>query len=111
MKAATLLCTTLALATGWRADADLLADPMRPASSPDKQISSVTAPLHITAILFSGTRRIAIVNGKAVSEGDHIDNARIDGIDAQQVNYTRAGHRESARLPIQSMQVRQRELP
>jgi hypothetical protein len=111
MKAATLLWTTLALATAWRADADALADPMRPPSAPDKETHSVTAPLQITAILFSGGRRVAIVNGKAVSEGDHIDSARIDGIDEQQVNYTRAGHRESARLPIQSMQVRQRELP
>ena len=111
MKAATLLWTMLAFASAWRAEADALADPMRPPSSADKQTRSVTAPLQITAILFSERRRIAIVNGKAVSEGDHIDNARIDAIDAQQVNYTRAGRRESARLPIQAMQVRRRELP
>ncbi|MCH8335587.1 MAG: hypothetical protein IIC61_06810 [Proteobacteria bacterium] len=57
---------------------ELLSDPTRPWSAK----SSVAAPtsaagFRVTAIFTSEMRRIAIVNGQRVSEGDQVDGATV----------------------------------
>ena len=57
---------------------ELLSDPTRPWSAK----SSVAAPtsaagVRVTAIFTSEMRRIAIVNGQRVSEGDQVDGATV----------------------------------
>jgi hypothetical protein len=47
----------------------------------------------VTAVLVSPTRRVAIVNGKAVQEGERIAGAEVVKIDGRSVQL-REGHRE-----------------
>lgn len=61
--------------------AESLRDPMRPW---DREASVVAAapgvPLSLSAILFSDERRVAIVNGRTVSEGDLVAGVRVHRI-------------------------------
>jgi hypothetical protein len=102
MKSLIALCLMATLSS---AQADSLLDPMRPPSVQAKTRTDTSA-LKVTAILRSGERRIAIVDGKAIGEGDCIGNATIDSIDADEVHYTRAGRHETARLASAAMPVR-----
>jgi hypothetical protein len=87
------------------AQADPLLDPMRPPSVQAKTHTENGA-LKVTAILRSGERRIAIIDDKAIGEGDTIGNATIDSIGVDEVHYTRAGRHETARLVSAAMPVR-----
>ena len=85
--------------------AEPFVDPMRPASMQAKAHAG-TPPLQVTAILSSDHRRIAIIDGEAVSEGDSIGGARIESIGTDQVRYLRAGRHETARLVLDTLPVR-----
>lgn len=102
MKMLIFVCVAATITT---AHADALVDPMRPASVQEKAHVS-TGALKVSAIFRSGKRRIAIIDGKAVGEGDSIGNAIIDSIGIDEVQYTRAGRREAARLATETLQVR-----
>jgi len=58
-----------------------LADPTRPsgyAPAPAAVAQKAAPPkLHLQAILVSPTRRVALINGRALKVGDHIDGAVI----------------------------------
>ena len=66
---------------------DALRDPMRPYSRArsDATGAQVAPSFHVTGILISPSRRVAVVNGKLSHEGDRVDGAEILSIDARSV--------------------------
>ena len=69
------IVAALLLAT---ASADELVDPMRP-YTPDTPIerSAGGRNFALSAILYSADRRVAVVNGQPVSEGQKVNGARV----------------------------------
>ncbi len=63
------------------AAADGLSDPMRPYTPRIKVERSVGGKAFVlSAILYSAQRRVAIVNGQPVSEGQKVNGARVKNI-------------------------------
>ncbi len=64
-------------------DAELLRDPTRPwsarsvAAAATGKTGNATSSFRVTAIFTSDMRRIAVVNGQRVSEGDRVDGATV----------------------------------
>lgn len=103
----TSLPLTALLALGAVAHAETLQDPTRPATVKAVAQSVEPGALQLEAIMDSGARRIAIVNGKVVREGDRIGAAVIEAIGSDSVRYTRNGRSETARIVKTSLRVRQ----
>jgi MSHA biogenesis protein MshK len=102
-------CILLLLAIGIAyANADTLVDPTRPANAPTKSTAVRGAePVSLlTAVFKSGDRRVAVLDGRVVKNGDRIGDIVIQEILADSVRYTRAGRVEIARLPTQAAVVR-----
>ncbi len=85
--------------------AEVLRDPTRPyAAAPvaepteARAIAKVTR-FSVTAILVSQKRRVAIVNGKRVSEGDQVDGATVVKILADRLRLDLDGKEFTTRLP------------
>lgn len=80
-KLALLVCTYV-LACAANAYAVGMGDPLRPPDyrSKGNVASAVTIAKpqwHVNEILFSGTRRVAVINNRAVAIGDHINGAKV----------------------------------
>lgn len=103
----TSLSLTALLALGAVVHAETLQDPTRPATVKAVAQSVEPAALQIEAIMGSGERRIAIVNGKVVREGDRVGAALIEAIGSDSIRYTRNGRSETARIVKNSLRVRQ----
>jgi hypothetical protein len=78
---------------------DALADPTRPPSARAIAASASDEPLKLQAIFAAGETRTAIVNGKVVSVGDHLNEAVIDVITQNSIHYTRHSRAYVATLP------------
>jgi MSHA biogenesis protein MshK len=85
--------------------ADTLHDPTQPANVRSAPEASAGA-LKVEAIFLSGNRRVAIVNGQLVRQGESLGGAVIDEIHADSIRYTRDGASHVARLPKPGMLVR-----
>ncbi|HEU4485773.1 MAG TPA: hypothetical protein VFR96_09830 [Povalibacter sp.] len=97
------LLALMAVATTSRADT--LRDPTQPAnvrSAPE----TMAGALKVEAIFLSGERRVAIVNGRLLRQGERLGGAVIDEIHADSIRYTRDGVSHVARLPKSAMTVR-----
>jgi MSHA biogenesis protein MshK len=108
-RAVRLSCVLLALAVGIAyARADTLIDPTRPANAPAKAtaVRGVEPVSLLTAVFKSGDRRVAVLDGRVVKDGDRIGDIVIQEISADSVRYTRAGRVAIARLPKQAALVR-----
>lgn len=74
--------------------ADVLIDPMRPYTPEVRVERSVGGKAYVlSAILYSTERRIAIVNGRPVSEGQRIHGARVERIEPGKVELLVDGNR------------------
>ena len=72
---ATFLCTPL-----WAAD-EPLRDPTRPNLAGPVVTAAAAAPVFkVTAIFLSERRRVAVVNGKLVAEGDTVDGGTVTAV-------------------------------
>ena len=100
------LATLLLSMTAKAAVANGLADPTRPADARPTTHGESLKAFRLEAILQSGERRIAIVNGQVVRAGDRIGAIRILEVNADGVRYLRAGESHVARLEGRTMQVR-----
>lgn len=69
-----LIVTAVLMFGSQLAHADTLRDPTRPYTT-SHVVGSKTAPFVVSAIFASKQRRVAIVNGQAVVEGETIDGA------------------------------------
>ena len=88
-----LLAGVLAALCG-AAAAETLSDPMRPrqrltnpAPAQDK------VPYDLSAILYSSDRRVAVINGRTVSEGDRIGSAKVRRIGRRSLELEERGER------------------
>ena len=75
-------------------DAPALKDPTQP-YRPSADGSPVGAPqprFRLTGVLISPTRRIAILNGQPLQEGQHVAGAELVKIDAHSVQLRDGGH-------------------
>jgi hypothetical protein len=85
--------------------AEVLRDPTRPyAVAPVATPTTASAVakgtgFSVTAILVSKKRRVAIVNGKRVSEGDKVDGATVVKILADRLRLDLDGKEFTTRLP------------
>jgi MSHA biogenesis protein MshK len=109
-RAVRVSCCVLALVIGISyAKADTLIDPTRPANAPTKSgpvVRVVEPTSRLTAIFQSGDRRVAVLDGRVVKNGDRIGELVIQEILPDSVRYVRAGRVETARLPKQAAAVR-----
>ncbi len=79
--------------------AELLRDPTRPYSgTPVVVVSARDTSVRITAIFISEKRRVAIVNGQHVSEGDRVDGATVVEILANSLRLNLRGKAFTTRL-------------
>jgi hypothetical protein len=84
-------------------EAELLRDPTRPWSARSvAPVGTVTATgvtgFRVTAIFTSEKRRIAVVNGQRVSEGDRVDGATVVEILADDIRLDFNGKTITARV-------------
>ena len=84
--------------------AELLRDPTRPwpySGIPGIPVvmQAKAAKFNVTAILVSEKRRVAIVNGQQVSEGDQVDGATVVEILAHSLRLNLRGKEFTALLP------------
>ncbi|MDA3868515.1 MAG: hypothetical protein PF589_00895 [Gammaproteobacteria bacterium] len=90
IKKFTLLACTYALACTANAYATGMGDPLRPPEYQSKaDVASAVAiakpQWHVNEILFSGARRIAVINDRVVAIGDHINGAKVVDIKPERV--------------------------
>ena len=94
------------LALGGAAGAETLQDPTRPVTAREVTQSPDSGALQIEAIMDSGPRRIAIVNGKIVRAGDRIGTALIEEIGSDSIRYTRDGRSSISTITKPKLRVR-----
>jgi MSHA biogenesis protein MshK len=89
------------------AAADELNDPTRPPllSHPVAKAAPV-AVQRLTAVLFSEDRRVAVIDGHVLREGDRVGNAIIKQITNDSVTLNRTGRTEVMRLPKSTLQIK-----
>jgi len=90
IKKLVLLVCTYALACTANAYAIGMGDPLRPPEYRSKGNVASTAAIakpqwHVNEILFSGARRVAVINDRAVAVGDHINGAKVVEIKPEHV--------------------------
>ncbi len=78
--------------------AELLRDPTRPYSAEAVVMPAIAASFSVTAIFVSEKRRVAIVNGQRVSEGDQVDGATVVKILADKLRLNLHGKELTTRL-------------
>jgi hypothetical protein len=100
------LATLLLSMTARAATADRLVDPTQPAHLRPTNASETLPSVRVEAILQSGERRVAIVNGKVVRAGDRVGSIQILEVNTDGVRYSRGGETNVARLTTKPMQVR-----
>jgi MSHA biogenesis protein MshK len=103
----TTLPLTALLAMGAAVQAQTLRDPTRPVTARESTQSVAVASLQLEAVMGSGARRLAIVNGKIVRAGDRVGGALIQEIGSDSIRYTRNGRSETVRIAKDSLRVRE----
>lgn len=80
------------------ADTAVLSDPTRPPDHAEIRVffgsgdeNPVDTAFQLQSVLISNQRRIAIINGRRLSEGDRIENAKVSRIEAGRVVMQRDG--------------------
>ncbi|MEL7450338.1 MAG: hypothetical protein AAFN78_14080 [Pseudomonadota bacterium] len=92
------LCVGL-LGTGTHALAsDGPQDPTRPWASEARSLAKAPA-FTVSAILISDQRRVAVLNGRAVTAGDRVDGATVSAIGPRTVRLRYRGRDIEAALP------------
>ena len=98
-KRAALLCLSLLCICA--VSAEPLLDPTQPYSERSVAIANnkpAVTPLQLEAILHSEQRRLAIVNGRLVHEGDRVGDNLIDSITQTTVRYSNHGQQHTLTL-------------
>jgi MSHA biogenesis protein MshK len=89
------------------AHADPLIDPMRPANLPRAAAPRDAEPAsRVSAVFLANGRRVAVLDGRVVKQGDRMGDLVIQEVLADGVRYTRGGRSEIVRLPRQDARVR-----
>jgi hypothetical protein len=92
--------------------AQAVADPMRPANAPRAVAGPAreAAPTgaRLTAVFFNGQRRVAVVDGRVVKEGDQLRDGVVAEIAADSVRIARGGQSHTLKIPKSTVPVRVR---
>lgn len=92
--------------------AQAVADPMRPANAPRAVADPVRASSpggpRLTAVFFNGQRRVAVVDGRVVQEGDQLRDGVVAEIAADSVRIARGGQSHTLKIPKSTVPVRVR---
>lgn len=92
---ATLLALALLLAAGLRAEETPVRDPMRPfgtdAGAPGTAAAASGPRFTLTGVLIAPTRRVAMINGRPYTQGEHVDGAEIVAIEQSAVRLREIG--------------------
>jgi MSHA biogenesis protein MshK len=101
-------CTILLLLAASFAYADSLIDPKRPANLPARTgvVRDAEPSSRVTAVFLANGRRVAVLDGRVVKQGDRFGDLVIEEVLADGVRFTRGGRSEVARLPRQDARVR-----
>lgn len=78
----------LVLALWWPTMSQALVDPTQPEGYKKERKQTI---LRVESILFSAARKVAVINGKVVSEGDRVDQAKIISISKDSVKVSSDG--------------------
>ena len=92
-----LIALAVALGAATPAASDTLRDPTRPHTAQEVQKQRDPA-LRVSAIFVSDSRRVAILNGQTVGEGDSVAGATVTRIDDDVVTLEFGGRSVTARL-------------
>ncbi len=92
------LACLLGLVVAASAPADALRDPTRPPSVGPRSAAVEATPV-LTAVLSSGERRSAIVNGRLVHAGQMLGSVQIEAVLEDGVRYRQAGVVREVHLP------------
>jgi MSHA biogenesis protein MshK len=85
------------------ANAQAITDPMRPANAPRvtagpaRSVAAVPAQ-RLTAVFVNGVRRIAVVDGRVVKEGDRLSDGVVAEITVDSVRVQRAAQMHTLKL-------------
>ena len=72
--------------------ADALRDPTQPTRTVPVATPVAVSKLKVSAVFVSAARRVAIVNGQRVREGDTVAGATVSKIEAGKVSFVRQGN-------------------
>ena len=97
-----LIALLQGIAQAGTAQQPALKDPMQP-YTPPSAAQTASGGWRLTNIVRAGERRVAVLNGKAVREGDSINGARIEAIEAWQVRLKRG--EKSIVIPLRRSKV------
>ncbi|MCB1844601.1 MAG: hypothetical protein KDI09_16690 [Halioglobus sp.] len=83
-----------------------LTDPTRPGNLlPEVEAARAEGELRVSAVFISGDRRIAVINGQRLREGESIGGATVSAIARNKVSFVRGDRAFS--VPLLSGQSRQ----
>lgn len=85
---------------------DRLVDPTQPATVKAAIANETAGVIKVEAIITSGARMLAIVNGKLVRCGDFVGAVQIEEIFSDRVRYRHAGYSRLAHIGQQRLPVR-----
>ena len=68
-----------------------LADPMRPAMRSPQAAAGVAAPVRLAGIVIANSRKLALIDGEFLEEGQRIHGVRIVRIERETVTVSRDG--------------------
>jgi len=83
--------------------ADALQDPTKPSNF--RKVESAASTFQLESILISGYRRVAVINGVAVAEGETISGAKVVAIEKGSVRIFSNG--SVLKLILNSVSIRQ----
>jgi len=83
-------------------------DPTRPSDFAVQQVNEQAnkTVYHLESVLVSKNRRVAVFNGRAVVEGDHVDGAKVVLISKGMVRLNRAGR--FIKLTLEQFSIRRK---
>ena len=83
-----------------------VSDPTRPWMGAEAPKVETVDAFRVTAIVISGSRRVAVINGRSVTRGDTLGDARVIDIQPSQVRLRRGGQTLVARLVETTVEAR-----
>lgn len=89
------------------AGADGVRDPMRPPVAPAAQAARAVAAPVLQAVFHAAGRRVAVVNGRTVREGDTVAGLFVESIGTDSLRYRQGNRRGELRLGPSTSSIKQ----
>jgi MSHA biogenesis protein MshK len=92
-----LIALSILLSMSYATLAQALNDPMRPPTAVPVEEKTVTSS-RLQSVLISSSRRVAVIDGRAVRLGERVGDATLVAIAPAEVTLERAGERQTLKL-------------